>query len=115
MSSAVLHPSSSASPAARSLPPASSASTAAPRVEASELAFGRAASLRAERAGVLRVSRGRLWVTRDATRRRATEDLVLASGDVLSLAAGDRVVMEPWDARGAVYAWSTGPAVPVSR
>lgn len=115
MSSAVLHPPSSTSPAARSLLPASAASAAAPRVEASELTFGHAASLRAERPGVLRVSRGRLWITRDATRRRATEDLVLASGDVLSLAAGDRIVMEPWDAPGAVYAWSTAPAAPVSR
>jgi hypothetical protein len=109
MSSAVLHPSSSTCPAARSLPSASSAHAVAPRIDASELAYGRAASLRVERAGVLRVSRGRLWVTRDATRRRATEDLVLAPGDVLPLAVGDRIVMEPWDARGAVYAWSAGP------
>jgi hypothetical protein len=75
------------------------------RGESRQLASGRAASLRAEGAGVLRVTRGRLWVTRDATRRRATEDLVLAPGDTLALVAGERVVMEPWDVQGAAYAW----------
>lgn len=103
MSSAVLAPSSSASSTVpRTVPPMAASGGG----EARQLAAGRAASLRAEAAGVLRVTRGRLWVTRDATRRRATEDLMLAPGDTLPLAAGERVVMEPLDAQGATYAWA---------
>ena len=105
MSSAVLAPSSSAPSMPRSVPPVPAAIAASGCGEARQLASGRAASLRAEAAGVLRVTRGRLWVTRDATRRRATEDLVLAPGDTLALVAGERVVMEPWDVQGAAYAW----------
>ncbi|HUD33154.1 MAG TPA: DUF2917 domain-containing protein [Variovorax sp.] len=105
MSSVVLAPSSSVSSMSRPMPAVPAAIAASGCGEAWQLAFGRAASLRAEAAGVLRVTRGRLWVTRDATRRRATEDLVLAPGDTLALATGERVVMEPWDARGAAYAW----------
>ena len=104
MSSAVLIPSSSASSSMpRAVPPVAVAASGCG--EARQLAAGRAASLRADGAGVLRVTRGRLWVTRDATRHRATEDLVLAPGDTLALSAGERVVMEPWDAQGAAYAW----------
>lgn len=104
MSSAVFIPSSSASPSmSRAVSPAAGAASGCG--ETRQLTAGRAASLRAGATGVLRVTRGRLWVTRDATRHRATEDLVLAPGDTLALAAGERVVMEPWDAQGAAYAW----------
>jgi hypothetical protein len=61
------------------------------------------------------VTRGRLWATRDATRRRATEDLVLGPGDTLSLEAGERVVMEAWDGRGADCAWTVASPVALSR
>jgi hypothetical protein len=104
MSSAVFIPSSSASSSMpRAVPPAAVAASGGG--ETRQLAAGRAASLRVEAAGVLRVTRGRLWVTRDATRRCATEDLVLVPGDTLAMAAGERIVMEPWDVQGAAYAW----------
>ena len=114
MSSAVLIPSSSASSSMpRAVPPVAVAASGCG--EARQLAAGRAASLRADGAGVLRVTRGRLWVTRDATRRRATEDLVLAPGDTLALTAGERVVMEAWDGRGADCAWTVASPVALSR
>lgn len=115
MSSAVLVSSSSDSPVSRSPSPVASGAAAAPRAEALTLVPGQAMSLRAGRAGVLRVTRGRLWATRDATRRRATEDLVLGPGDTLSLEAGERVVMEAWDGRGADCAWTVASPVALSR
>ena len=115
MSSAVLDPSSSSPPVSRSLPAALPSQAMAVRATITELASGRATSLRATQAGVLRVARGRLWITRDATCRRATEDLVLAPGDSLALAAGERIVLEPWDAQGAAYEWAVAGAAPLSR
>jgi hypothetical protein len=91
-----------------------SASAGAPAVAVSgsrrqetamHLAGGRAASLRADVTRVLRVQQGRVWLTRDATASRATEDIVLSPGESLTVAAGERLVLEPWDARGATYAW----------
>jgi len=71
---------------------------------------GVAMSLRASSASVLRIRQGRVWVTRDATARSGSEDLVLAPGDALSVAAGERIVMEPWDGHGATYSWDAAPA-----
>lgn len=48
---------------------------------------------------------GRVWVTRDATGEWGSEDLVLAPGESLTVAAGRRIVMEPWDGHGATYTW----------
>ncbi|MBS0453864.1 MAG: DUF2917 domain-containing protein [Proteobacteria bacterium] len=70
-----------------------------------QLAAGQAMSLRAQSASVLKVRQGRVWVTRDATARSASEDLVLGPGESLSLAKGERLVMEPWDGFGATYTW----------
>ncbi len=75
------------------------------RRDAWQLAAGQAVSLRASSASVLRVRRGRVWVTRDATARWGSEDVVLAPGESLEVAAGQRIVMEPWDSHGASYCW----------
>jgi hypothetical protein len=53
----------------------------------------------------MRVKRGRVWVTLDANRAHASEDLVLAPGESLRVGAGERLVMEPWDGYGASYTW----------
>jgi hypothetical protein len=75
----------------------------------SRLEAGCAISLRARGAGMLRIREGRVWVTRDATARRASEDLVLGPGAALAVAPGERLVMEPWDHCGASYEWEAGP------
>lgn len=72
---------------------------------ARQLAAGQAISLKAAAASLLRVRQGRVWVTRDATARWGSEDLVLAPGESLEVAAGQRIVMEPWDRHGATYTW----------
>lgn len=46
-----------------------------------QLAAGQATTLKAARASVLRIRQGRLWVTRDATAHRGSEDLVLGPGE----------------------------------
>lgn len=86
--------------AARSgtLPPAA-------RHGAWQLCARRALSLQATRASVLRVRQGRLWVTRDATVDRGSEDLVVAPGESISVPGGQRIVLEPWDGQGASYTW----------
>jgi hypothetical protein len=78
---------------------------AAVRRGAWQLEAGHAMSLRASSASVLRVRQGRVWVTRDATADWGSEDLVLAPGESLTVAAGQRIVMEPWDGNGATYSW----------
>ncbi|WP_431275255.1 DUF2917 domain-containing protein [Variovorax ureilyticus] len=70
-----------------------------------QLEAGHAMSLKASSASVLRIRQGRVWVTCDATAHRGSEDLVLAPGESLIVAAGQRIVMEPWDSRGATYSW----------
>ena len=81
----------------------------ASRRPAVHLPAGRAASLRADVARVVQVRQGRVWLTRDATVSRATEDVVLRAGESMSVAAGDRIVLEPWDANGATYTWDVAP------
>ena len=88
-----------------SLPGRAAVIPAAARRGAWQLAVGQAISLKAASPSVLRIRQGRVWVTRDADARRASEDLVLAPGESLAVAAGDRVVMEPWDGYGATYTW----------
>jgi len=77
-----------------------------------QLEAGHAISLRASSASVLRIRQGRVWVTRDATVHSGSEDLVLAPGESLAVAGGERIVMEPWDGNGATYTWD---AVAVAR
>jgi len=98
MSSATVCTSTLAPAPAAAVPPAV-------RRGAWQLAAGQATSLRARRPSVLRVRQGRLWITRDATAAHASEDLVLGPGEALPVAAGQRIVMEPWDGYGATYSW----------
>ena len=100
--SAALSPSSSLS----SLPvPSASRVPPAVRRGAWQIAAGQAMTLKARSESVLRVRQGRLWVTRDATASWGSEDLVLAPGESLVVAAGQKLVMEPWDSFGATYSW----------
>ncbi|CAN7621836.1 DUF2917 domain-containing protein [Variovorax sp. LjRoot290] len=75
-----------------------------------QLSAGAATSLRASSASILRIRQGRVWVTRDATDVWGSEDLVLAPGETLAVAAGERIVMEPWDSHGATYSWDVATA-----
>lgn len=100
MSTAVCTTSSSVS-----LPVRPAAIPAAARRGAWQLDAGQAISLKAASPSVLRIRQGRVWVTRDANARHASEDLVLAPGESLTVAAGDRIVIEPWDGYGATYTW----------
>jgi hypothetical protein len=70
-----------------------------------QIAPGEAMSLRARTPSVLRIKQGRVWVTADANAASASEDLVLAPGESLAVAAGRRIVMEAWDGYGATYSW----------
>lgn len=70
-----------------------------------QLDAGQATTLKATADSLLRIRQGRVWVTRDATAHRGSEDLVLAPGESLAVAAGQRLVMEPWDGHGATYSW----------
>lgn len=100
--SATLSPSSSLS----SLPsPSASLVPPAVRRGAWQIAAGQAMTLKARSESVLRVRQGRLWVTCDATASWGSEDLVLAPGESLVVAAGQKLVMEPWDSFGATYSW----------
>lgn len=57
---------------------------------------------RAGQAGELLVATGRVWLTRDGD----LADHVLAAGDRLRLAAGDRITLEPWaPGRAPVLLW----------
>ncbi|VTU20299.1 DUF2917 domain-containing protein [Variovorax sp. PBL-E5] len=75
-----------------------------------QLAAGHAMSLKASSASILRIRQGRVWVTRDATANFGSEDIVLAPGESLAIAAGERIVMEPWDGYGATYSWDEASA-----
>lgn len=46
---------------------------------------------------LLRVARGRLWITRDGSLARPAEDCVLAGGQQMVLARGDAVVIEAFE------------------
>ena len=97
-------------PSDLSLPSRPAAVPAAARRGAWQLAAGQAISLKASQGSVLKIRQGRVWVTRDADAQRASEDLVLAPGESLGVAAGDRIVMEPWDGYGATYTWDIAGA-----
>jgi hypothetical protein len=70
-----------------------------------QLEAGQATTLKATHASVLRVRQGRVWITCDATAHWGSEDIVLAPGESMTVAAGQRLVMEPWDGYGATYTW----------
>ncbi|MEJ8854560.1 DUF2917 domain-containing protein [Variovorax robiniae] len=100
MSTAVYAPSSSAS-----LPARPATVPAATRRGAWQICAGQAISLKASSNSIMRIRQGRVWVTLDANRAHGSEDIVLAPGESLKVAAGERLVMEPWDGYGATYTW----------
>jgi hypothetical protein len=61
---------------------------------------GRAVTLRCTEAGILRITQGRVWATVDGPHVGPSNnqgDVVLNAGERLSVQAGQRVVIEPWD------------------
>ena len=88
------------------------------------LASGQAVSLQSRAPGVLRVMRGRVWITLDGPHPvlgRESGDHFLHGGESLALRAGTRLVMESWcDAADspASFVWlpaAQGVKVPRSR
>lgn len=79
-----------------------------------KLARGRAVTLRPTADGILRVAHGRVWATVDGPHGGTpcdSGDVVLEVGRSLFLRAGQRVVIEAWNAQGASYfAWDPVPA-----
>ena len=66
-----------------------------------KLAAGRAITLQPREAGILRVAHGQLWATFDGPHRGPLNDLgdhVIGAGEQLRLRAGQRLVVEAWDA-----------------
>lgn len=78
-----------------------------------KLEAGRAVSLHARQAGVLRITRGRIWLTFNLTGHglsARTGDHFLSRGESLQLAAGETVVMESaglGTAPSAYYSWAS--------
>ena len=83
-----------------------------------KLEAGHALTLHARQAGVLRITRGRVWLTFNLTEKDAgarTGDHFLSRGESLQLAAGEAVVMEPYGlghAPSAYYSWEPAAASP---
>jgi hypothetical protein len=81
-----------------------------------KLEAGRALTLHARQAGVLRITRGRVWLTFDITEKNAgarTGDHFLSRGESLQLAAGEAVVMESYGlghVPSAYYSWEEAAA-----
>lgn len=78
-----------------------------------EVPVGEALSFKAPQASLLRVTQGRVWVTRDSNAQQASEDLVLGEGASLQLARGERVVLESWSPGQPAASWFSWE--PVSR
>jgi hypothetical protein len=74
-----------------------------------KLPRGRAITLRPASDGILRVSHGRVWATVDGPHGVSPQDSgdhVLEVGRSMWVTAGQRVVIEAWNHRGAAYfAW----------
>jgi hypothetical protein len=71
-------------------------------------------TLRPRQPGLLRVRRGRLWVTCDGPHEGALNDQgdhVLGAGDQLRLHAGTRWVIEAWSGDvPSCFEWDSAPA-----
>lgn len=81
-----------------------------------KLGAGRAVTLRPQEAGVLRVSSGQVWVTLDGPHRghgNELGDYFLSPGESLAIGAGQRLVLESWDAAGPAPAWFSWDPRPV--
>ena len=83
-----------------------------------KLKAGHALTLHARQTGVLRITRGRVWLTFDINGpdlRARTGDHFLSSGESLQLSSGEAVVMEPYGlghATLAYYSWEPAAASP---
>lgn len=85
-----------------------------------KLVRGRAISLRPATDGIVRIAHGRVWVTLDGPHGVNPDDSgdhILQVGRSLYVKAGQRVVMEAWNASGASYfSWDpVGAAQAVER
>ena len=78
------------------------------------LAAGHATTLEATQDSLLRVRAGRIWLTRDASRGGASEDIVLEAGSSYTVAAGEAVVIESWGAMAGEAAWFAWDALPAA-
>ena len=73
-----------------------------------KLEAGRAVTLQPREAGVFRVAQGQVWATLQGPHRGPANDLgdhFLRPGESLALRAGQRLVLEPWDASTDAPAW----------
>jgi hypothetical protein len=71
-----------------------------------KLVRGRAVTLRPATDGILRVAHGRVWATIDGPHGRTPDDSgdhMLEVGRSMFVRAGQRVVIEAWNGRGASY------------
>lgn len=81
-----------------------------------KLEAGQALTLHARQAGVLRITRGRVWLTFNVAEKgigARTGDHFLSRGESLQLAAGEAVVMEPYGlghVPSAYYIWEAAAA-----
>ncbi|RYZ12678.1 MAG: DUF2917 domain-containing protein [Comamonadaceae bacterium] len=66
----------------------------------------------ATESSILRVTRGRLWATRDLAGAEPAEDVVLGEGASMRLARGERLVLESWSTGQADAAWFSCEADP---
>jgi hypothetical protein len=84
-----------------------------------KLAAGRAITFQPREAGILRVAHGQMWATFDGPHGGPLNDLgdhVIGTGGELRVRAGQRLVVEAWDAKTPAYfSWDPLPArVPVT-
>jgi hypothetical protein len=71
-----------------------------------KLAAGRAITLEPRESGVLRVAHGQIWATFDGPHAGPLNDLgdhVVGAGERLPLRAGQRLVVEAWNAAAPAY------------
>ena len=83
-----------------------------------KLARGRAIALRPTSDGIVRIAHGRVWATVDGPHGVTPDDAgdhILQTGRSMYLRAGQRVVLEAWNASGASYfAWDPVPEAVVA-
>jgi hypothetical protein len=79
-----------------------------------KLAAGRAITFQPREAGILRVAHGQMWATFDGPHGGPLNDLgdhVIGTGGELRVRAGQRLVVEAWDAKAPAYfSWDPLPA-----
>jgi hypothetical protein len=81
-----------------------------------KLAAGRAITLQPREAGMLRVAHGQLWATFDGPHQGALNDSgdhILSVGAQVRVKAGQRLVVEAWNAQAPAY-FSWDPIVEVA-